>query len=362
MTTQSPLDPFDRFCLRLGRGLIVLSLPLLVIVGAEGLARLLHEPAPIRRVYDPFAHRISQPNLVDRFESLDGEHLTVQLNELGMRGPRVTEPLAPDALTLVFLGGSTTENYAFPRPETFPGLIAEHLRGRLGRPVRVFNAGMSAATTGTSLGRLQHQVLDLEPSLVVVMHGINDLVFGFHPSFRTDGRHLQRPPEADRQPRSYLLDWLRLRRSRNQAMKPAALGPRRSIEHFDDFLALRVFERNLRSMAAIATAHEVPILFLTQATRYRLTPEPGDRTSFRLATAVAAQGGLPPDIPSLARGMSAFNAAVLELPAAPGVHVFDLAAQVPLSEELIYDECHFTRAGNQRVAEVLGPIVESILR
>ncbi|MEM7582486.1 MAG: GDSL-type esterase/lipase family protein, partial [Acidobacteriota bacterium] len=190
--------PFDRLCLGLGRAAILAVIVLLPLAIAEGAARLLHAPEPIRRVYDPYAYRIPQPLLVDTFqttpgETLDSEPVTVRLNELGMRGPRLDEPTPADGLTLVFLGGSTTENYKFPRTETFPELIGQRVAAELGRPVRVFNAGMSAGTTATSLARLQHQVLDLEPSLIVVMHSINDLIFGFHPEYRPDGRHLTRP-------------------------------------------------------------------------------------------------------------------------------------------------------------------------
>jgi len=353
-------DVFDRFCLGLGRGVVVAGFLLVPIALAEGVTRFLHDPVPIRRVYDPFAHRIPQPLLVDTFETLDGERVTVRLNELGMRGPRLAEAMS-EAMTLVFLGGSTTENYAYPREETFPELVGERLQSQLDRPVRVFNAGMSAGTTSTSFSRLQHQVLDLDPALIVVMHGINDLVFGFHPGFRRDGRHLHRPPAAGQRPRSFLLDWFRERWSRRAARRPAAVGQERRVDAFADFPALGVFARNLESMAAVATAHRVPILFLTQATRYSSRPTADEAESFRIVSAVRSAGAVPPDIPSLAKGMQAFNAAVLALPAGPCARVFDLAARIPRDEALIFDECHFTRTGNQRVAEVLGPVVESIV-
>ncbi len=355
-------NAFDRLCLRLGRGMTLLILVLLPIVLAEGAARWFHQPAPIRRVYDPYAYRIPQPGLVDSFKTLDGEPMTVRLNELGMRGPSIEDLLPAGGLTLVFLGGSTTENYAFPREQTFPELIGQRLAAELSRSVQVFNAGMSAATTSTSLARLQHQVLDLEPSLIVVMHGINDLVFGFHPRFRTDGRHLIRPPVAGHLPRSFLWDWIRLRRERYTAENPPQPGAGRRINSYEDFPALRVFERNLRSMAAVASAHRIPIVFLTQATRYSADPQPAEAERFRLASAVAAHGATPPDIPSLARGMTAFNAVVMDLETDPWVHTHDLAAKLPRSRELIYDECHFTRAGNLHIADQLTPVVSSMLR
>jgi lysophospholipase L1-like esterase len=349
--------PFDRFCLRVGQAVAVALVVLAPLVLAEGAARLFHDPPPIRRVWDPFAYRIPQPLLVDTFDGLDGESVTVRLNELGMRGPSIAEPVSADALTVVFLGGSTTENYAFDRADTFPERIGAEVAGRLGRPLRVFNAGASAATTSISLGRLQHQVLDLEPSLVVVLHGINDMVGGFQPGFRRDGRHLPRPALAGTIPRSYLVDWVRRRRAR-QIDHPSQ---KVAFDDWDDFPALDVFERNLRSMAAVAGANRVPILFLTQATMYREDPQPGDEERLLMAARWFDGFETHPDVPSLARGMRAFNAVTLRVAAETGAHVHDLASSLPRSPELIFDDCHFTRAGNRRVAAELAPVVEAIL-
>lgn len=341
-----------------GRAVVLAALAALPVLLAEGLARLLHEPAPVRRVYDPFAYRIPQPGLVDTFTGRDGEPVTVRLNELGMRGPSIAAP-APGALTLVFLGGSTTENYAYELAATFPERIGRELE-RVRGPVRVFNAGMSGATSGTSLGRLQHQVLDLDPDLVVVLHGINDLVWGFHPAFRADGRHLERPPEAGERPRSYLLDWLRRRRPRRPQGDPPA--PDLEQRDFADFPARRVFARNLRSMAAIARAHGVPIVLVTQPTMYSETPAAGDAERFVMTRALAGTGRVP-DVATLARGMRAMNDTTREVAASfdGGVFLVDLDARLPRSWDVFYDECHFTRLGNERVASELAPAIADLL-
>ncbi|MEM7586642.1 MAG: hypothetical protein AAF560_24850 [Acidobacteriota bacterium] len=60
--------------------------------------------------------------------------------------------------------------------------------------------------------------------------------------------------------------------------------------------------------------------------------------------------------------MAAFNGLVLGLAMEPSVHVHDLASSQAWNRDLIYDECHLTRAGNRRVADELTPIVSAILR
>ncbi len=195
--------PATNFFTAFGKTVTVLLLTALPLLVAEGLARLCHSPVPVRRVYDPFAFRIPQPNLVDHLALPDGE-VTVRWNELGMRGSSLAEPPAAGALTVIFFGGSTTENYAYPDEATFPFQIGEQLTRELKRQVRVFNAGISAGTTSTTLGRFQHQALDLQPDLVVVMQAINDFLQGFHPDYRKDQRHLRRPAVMGTRPRSYV--------------------------------------------------------------------------------------------------------------------------------------------------------------
>lgn len=346
----------------MGRAAAVAGVAALALLLTEGLARLFHEPPPVRRVYDPFAYKIPQPGLVDSFVGRDGERVTIRLNELGMRGPPV-DAAAPGALKVVFLGGSTTENYAYEREATFPELIGRRLRPSLG-PVAVWNAGMSGATSGASLGRLQHQVLDLEPDLVVVLHAINDLIWGFHPAFRTDGRHLPRPPTAGARPRCYLLDWLRQRRP-IESLRARRRAPAADFElrGFADFPARRVFARNLRSMAAVARAHGVPIVFVTQPTMYSATPAEGDAERFVMTRPLAGTGRVP-DVATLARGMRAMNETTREAAARfdDGVRLVDLATLLPRTWDLFDDECHFSRLGNERVAAELAPAIESALR
>lgn len=342
-----------------------LSLALLVLgllLGLELCARLLHQPEPVRRVYDPFAWRIPQPGLVDAFTSWQGERVVVRMNDLGMRGPDSAAPQAPGTLTLVFLGGSTTENYALQDADTFPELVGRSVARALGRPVRVFNAGQSAAVSGTNLGRLQHQVLDLRPALVVAMDGINDLLGGFHPGFRKDGRHLPRPPTADARPRSYLLSFLRARRWPWERQLPLRPKSEVALRDYSSFPARQGFARNLRSMAAIAEAHGVPLLFLVQPSAYHDPPEPEDARRFFMRDTLVAAGLPAPDLQAMFAGMRAFGDDVRALPQGAGVRVFDLEARVPKTPELFVDECHFTKAGNRRVAEELLEPVLALLR
>jgi hypothetical protein len=106
----------------------------------------------------------------------------------------------------------------------------------------------------------------------------------------------------------------------------------------------------------------VDALFLTLGTMYRDQPDPRDADRFVMSAALGDKADRHPDVASLAAGMRAFNDTVLALPRSERLHVFDLAARLPQGWDLFYDDCHLTKAGNRRVAELLLPEVEAILR
>lgn len=61
----------------------------------------------------------------------------------------------------------------------WPELLERALRQEYPQAkVRVFNAGISGNTTVAGLGRIQKDVLDRQPHLVVAMFGMNDLAYG----------------------------------------------------------------------------------------------------------------------------------------------------------------------------------------
>ncbi len=71
---------------------------------------------------------------------------------------------------------------------------------------------------------------------------------------------------------------------------------------------------------------------------------------------------VPPDASALTRGLGQFNATLLAQARPPWVVTFDLAARMPQSWEFFVDDCHYTRAGNQRVATELLPVIADLLR
>ncbi len=79
----------------------------------------------------------------------------------------------PD-FTIVFLGGSTTENLAVQEELRFPVLVSQMLEEK-GLEVNCMNFARSGGTLHDSINVLFNHVIDDRPDVVVLMHATNDI-------------------------------------------------------------------------------------------------------------------------------------------------------------------------------------------
>ncbi|MGO8675901.1 MAG: SGNH/GDSL hydrolase family protein [Limisphaerales bacterium] len=99
----------------------------------------------------------------------------IHINSKGFRGGEIPAEKG-QAYRIVTLGESTTFGCTLrpgekPWPEWLEGLIRERLKPS--RPVEVINAGVPCYNIKNSLARLGHDILDLQPDLVISYHGFN---------------------------------------------------------------------------------------------------------------------------------------------------------------------------------------------
>jgi acyl-CoA thioesterase-1 len=85
------------------------------------------------------------------------------------REPKVANLDSPGT-AIVALGDSITYGYGVPTEQTWPALLSDALG------VEFINAGRSGDTTASGLQRLERDVLDLDPRLVIVELGGNDFL------------------------------------------------------------------------------------------------------------------------------------------------------------------------------------------
>lgn len=88
--------------------------------------------------------------------------------------PDGRDPARPVDLTLVFLGGSTTESRWVQEELRWPYLTGRHLARDLGRNVRAVNAAVTGTNLHHSLNVFVNKVMKHWPDVVVIAHTLND--------------------------------------------------------------------------------------------------------------------------------------------------------------------------------------------
>jgi len=101
-------------------------------------------------------------------------------NSLGYRGDEVVLPKPEGQFRIVCLGGSTTyttglENFQM----SYPNLLKKQLHDRGFKKISVINAGVGAYTSWESLVNFEFRVLDLDPDMIIIYHGVNDILARF---------------------------------------------------------------------------------------------------------------------------------------------------------------------------------------
>ncbi len=154
----------------------------LLIVASLGASVALIEAA--LRIHNPFALRIKGDDIVlqtnYRFviENNTPGKLEARIvhtkNAIGFRGEDPPPDLA-DRLSIVTVGGSTTENYYLSDDKTWTAVLGDTLRSNY-PSLWINNAGLAGhSTTGHQL-LLNDYIAKLEPNIVIFYIGINDLI------------------------------------------------------------------------------------------------------------------------------------------------------------------------------------------
>jgi lysophospholipase L1-like esterase len=293
-----------------------------------------------------------------------------EVDALGFRGKRLASAAkAPGTYRIFFLGASTTENAFFPEERTFPGLVEAALDEKLkGSPrIEVANAGVAGMTTARVLDTLVHRVLPLEPDLVVVLEGHNELCLALDPKWEPGRLGEPEPPPTFRswlagssRVVALLDDWdLRRRmavdkhgwyakRARERHSKPFVAPPT------DPLRGVPAFAADLHRVAVLCSDAGVPCVLMTQPSLYK------DRLAPEEEAALITGAGTTPNLEAreLKRALDAYNDAIRRVARDDGARVVDLAREVPADLEHFLDDVHFTARGNEAVA---ASVVRAIL-
>jgi lysophospholipase L1-like esterase len=97
-------------------------------------------------------------------------------NSMGYRGDEIEMPKPDGRFRIVCMGGSTTyTNNIDDYKMSYPYLLEKKLKERGYENIDVINSGVSGWTSWESLINFELRVLDLDPDMIILYHGINDI-------------------------------------------------------------------------------------------------------------------------------------------------------------------------------------------
>jgi len=356
----------------IGKNFLVLFISLTLVVGVCEL---------ILRIYNPLGFRIRGNKIIlpiNKKETIYHEHglgkldkvVVRQSNSLGFRGP---EPPADfdRTLTIVTVGGSTTECFDLAEDKTWPDRLGVALQ-RDFRPLWLNNAGLSGNSTFGHYILIKDYLVKLKPKVAIFLVGINDLgirderdfdqrIHGFNARslerfLASAAVHSELAAAALNLHRYFFPKSVMINNQNDpqetdfQKLPPfqVAPGARAALlqEHRDQYLG--PYKARLENLLTICREHGIAPVLLTQPVLYGGGVDPTTGVDLdRRFMAKEMDGATAWEVLEL------YNEVTRTVGREKGVPVIDLARQMPKDSRYYYDLMHFTNAGAEKMAKII---------
>ncbi len=357
----------------------------LALLAVELVLRLAWERTDSYRVWTPHleTHFRPQPDAMPGIEGLS----VFRINALGFRGAE--RPSSPD-LSILAIGGSTTECLYLDQSETWPELLDGLLEAKLGAEVWVANAGVSGRNLRDHLVQLEHLMAQAPAfDVVLMLFGLNDFMLrlarddAFDPHFMdhpdAEQRLLARafvevPLERDHVAWFKRTALFRLLRATRLHLAPGNTeqdsagatyatwrANRTNAKAWRTVLpdlgeALAEYRRNLVRAAECIEAAGARCVFATQPAIWS-DPLP-DGFDARLWMGWVGESQNVPGleyytVAALRKGLDRYNRITREVAQERGAHLIDLAQAMDGDPRWFYDDVHLTEAGARHTAQLL---------
>ncbi len=337
---------------------------LVALLLLEGLLRL-YNPLEIRFKPDRIVLPVNKRYVIDntgKFTKLPARTVHTK-NGLGFRGvapPRNFQ----DYLTILTIGGSTTECFYLSDGRTWPDLLGRELDREFNR-VWINNAGLDGATTYRHIILMEDYVVKLKPKVVLFLIGINDVGAGdLAAAGPRHGNSLGRLWRA----LLYRSEVYALEQNLYHYLMAQSRGLRheqidlRQVETLDQvpedaaartmqdyrIHSLPYFTQRVERLVKICRDHGIEPVLITQPTLYGPGVDPV--TGVNLATLKVQDhfNGL-----MMFNFIELYNDVTRRLAQKDGVLLIDLAKELPRNSAYYYDYLHYTEPGATAVAAII---------
>ena len=282
----------------------------------------------------------------------------------------------PD-MSIVFLGGSTTECRYVAEEHRFPYLAGVLLEQQTGIKINSYNAARSGNHSLHSLDILLNKVFPIKPDIVVMLHNINDLVVLLYES--SYWNHKSSKPVIFDINKEIDANFYKIIRDRyipnlaaamhnfDKSLRSLWKSDKKSNDEFakirgkhlivDKSAMVDQFEMNLQSFIYLCKARNIIPVLMTMPSRFKEKPDQIILDTFNNVTLEYSQFRELFDL---------FNKSILKKAHENNIMVIDLAKEIPQENEFMCDIVHYTDKGARKIADIISdrlkPVVNTLIK
>ncbi len=273
----------------------------------------------------------------------------------------------PD-LSVVFLGGSTTECMFVDEENRFPYVAGILLEQATGKKINSYNGGMSGLNSLQCLDILLNKVIPLNPRVVVFMENINDLstllyegTYWSQNTTRAPIETLKKTKLVGKLLKEILIPNLNYAYRNLRSMVEAAHGDefakaRGKKLQVDQARLTGEFAMNLQSFVDLCKVRGLAPVLMTQANRITDHPDP---VVAAYINRFGRDTGL--NYRDFKKIYDAFNETIRQIGRQNQVLVIDLAREVPPDKSYLYDMVHFNDKGSRYAAGIIADRLKTVI-
>jgi lysophospholipase L1-like esterase len=334
------------------------------------------------RIYDPFHFRVKANKIIlpanqkqiitNRINPKLDSIIVNTRNQLGFRGPDTPRNFA-ESLSIITVGGSTTECHFLSDEKTWPFRLSQELKHQF-PGVWLNNAGLDGHSTFGHQLLLDDYLKKLHPKVILFLTGVNDIENdgpSFYDKLTTKNAypgllHFFYNNSEVINVAVNLSRGIRAQKFNNttqQAKIPGQLGEldMTSAQMRERLVRQKkyteAYRERLSRIADTCISNNMLPVFLTQPCLYGTGTD--SVTGVNLATAKVEEGMNGKLLFDL---LSLYNTEVKSVCAQKKVPCIDLATMMPKNSLYYYDQTHYTNEGAQLIAQLVEEKLKEILR
>ena len=315
-------------------------------------------------IYNPFHFRIKGERIVletNKKYTIDNSRIPVldpqvnhTRNELGFRGPAKPTDAAKH-ISIIAIGGSTTECFYLDDSKTWPQLLYQRLKDSV-PGLWLNNAGLAGHSTHAHSMLLKEHIIPLRPDVVLLLTGANDIR-----REKADGASNKLLSFFSDHSQLYNLvtNLRRFREAEKRNLTDTYIDPKKadslvlSDDYINNYLSnesmwVNAYTSRLQSIIHTCRANNITPILVTQPSMVGKGIDPISGVSLETIKLNDRENGK-----LWWMMLEKYNEGTRAVARTNNIPLIDLALELPKSSEYFYDIVHFTNAGASRTAAII---------